>query len=139
MTHLRGLLEIPPAAPADLPMTAGEVAALVEDDVFDVGGHTATHPLLPSLTPAERRREVAAGRAACERLAGRSIDGFAYPYGGLDADSTAAVRQCGFAWACSTVSRTVQSRDVDRYALPRLAVLNWDAPAFERALERLPA
>lgn len=138
MSRLRDVLQIPPAAPCDLPMNASQVAALAASALFEIGGHTATHPLLPALTPAERRHEIAAGRDACERLAGNRITGFAYPHGSLDEDSKAAVRECGFAWACSTKSRSVPALDADYYALPRLAVQDWDAPAFERALQNLP-
>lgn len=139
MARLRTVLEIPPPDPRDLPMTASEVAALAEGRVFDFGGHTATHAVLPALAPAERRDDIRQGRAACERLIGSRITGFAYPHGALDDDSEAAVRECGFAWACCTASRPVPARGADRYALPRLGVLDWDGPAFERALQELRA
>ena len=34
-----------------LPMTAAEVAELAADRLFEIGGHTATHPVLPTLIP----------------------------------------------------------------------------------------
>lgn len=139
MLRLRAVLEIPPPDPADLPMTPGEVAEIAGDSTFEFGGHTATHPVLPALAPAQRRHEIGNGRAACERLVGRPIAGFAYPHGALDDDSRAAVRECGFLWACSTESRSVLAGGIDRYALPRLGVLDWDGPAFERALQEVPA
>jgi peptidoglycan/xylan/chitin deacetylase (PgdA/CDA1 family) len=134
MTRLRGLLELPPPASADLPMTQTEIADLAADDRFEIGGHTVTHPVLPALEPAERRREILQGKTACERLTGRAIAGFAYPHGAFDDDSRAAVEECGFAWACSTESRAVTGREYDRYALPRIAVTDSDGDAFARAL-----
>jgi peptidoglycan/xylan/chitin deacetylase (PgdA/CDA1 family) len=139
MARLRAVLDIPPPDPWDLPMNESQVATLAADGCFEFGGHSATHPVLPALDPADRRREIADGRAECERLVGRRIAGFAYPHGAVDDDSRAAVRDCGFAWACTTESRGISSGDVDRYALPRLGVLDWDGPAFERALENLRA
>ena len=68
-----------------------------------------------------------------------SIAGFAYPHGALDADSRAAVQECGFAWACSTDSRPVSRQEYDPYALPRLGVVDWDGDAFERALQAVCA
>lgn len=135
MSRLRAMLEIPPPAPRDLPMNAEQVAAMAADDLVEFGGHTATHPVLTMLAPPQRRREIAEGRAACERLVGRRIAGFAYPHGAFDDDSRAAVRECGFSWACSTESRAVPVRGADCFALPRLCVLDWDGDAFERALE----
>ena len=137
MVRLRAVLEIPPPDPPDLPMTASEVAAMVEGGVFEFGGHTATHPVLPALAPAERRDEIRQGREECERLIRRRITGFAYPHGAFDDDSAAAVRECGFAWACCSKSRVVPARDADRYALPRVGVLDWDGSAFERVLQEL--
>jgi peptidoglycan/xylan/chitin deacetylase (PgdA/CDA1 family) len=139
LVQLRTVLEISPPDPRDLPMTASEVAAVAGGGVFEFGGHTATHAVLPALTPAERRDEIREGRAACERLIGGPITGFAYPHGALDDDSQAAVRECGFAWACGTEARPVPARGADRYRLPRLGVLDWDGSAFERALQELRA
>ena len=139
MVRLRTVLEIPAPDPRDLPMTASEVAALAGGGVFAFGGHTATHAVLPALTAAERRDEIRQGRDACERLIGSPITGFAYPHGALDDDSEAAVRECGFAWACGTVSRAIPIPGANRYALPRLGVLDWDGSAFERALQGLRA
>jgi peptidoglycan/xylan/chitin deacetylase (PgdA/CDA1 family) len=135
MVRLRTVLEIPPPDPRDLPMTATEVAALAAGRVFDFGGHTATHAVLPALDPAARRDEIRQGREACERLIGGPITGFAYPHGAFDDDSQAAVRECGFAWACCSKARPLLARGADRYALPRLGVLDWEGSSFERALQ----
>ena len=135
MVQLRTELAIPPPDPGDLPMTASEVGALAAGGAFDFGGHTTTHAVLPALAPADRRDDIRQGRDACERLIGSPIRGFAYPHGALDDDSEAAVRECGFAWACGTGSRSVPPRGANRYALPRFGVLDWDGPSFERALQ----
>jgi peptidoglycan/xylan/chitin deacetylase (PgdA/CDA1 family) len=134
MTRIREALGASPPDPNDMPMTANEIAELAADGVFDLGGHTVTHPMLPTLAPAERRREILEGKRACERLVNRSVGGFAYPHGAIDADSLAAVHECGFMWACSTHSCPVSAPEYDRYALPRMAVLDWDGAAFEHAL-----
>ena len=52
MVRLRAELEIPPPDPEDLPMTASEVTAMAGSGAFDFAGHTATHAVLPALTPA---------------------------------------------------------------------------------------
>jgi peptidoglycan/xylan/chitin deacetylase (PgdA/CDA1 family) len=137
MHQLRVLLELSPAEAGDLPMTGSELAALTADGLFEIGGHTVSHPVLPALDPAERRREILEGKGACERLVGRSISGFAYPHGAMDADVRLAVRECGFVWACSTESRAVSGRLYDRYALPRLAVDDSSGCVFERALHEV--
>ena len=139
MSGLRDRLEVPPPESRDLPLSECELAALAARGLFEIGGHTVTHPVLPALDPEERRREILDGKLACERLVNRSIAGFAYPHGAFDADSRAAVQECGFAWACSTESRPVSTRSDERYALPRLCVLDGDGDAFERALRAVCA
>jgi peptidoglycan/xylan/chitin deacetylase (PgdA/CDA1 family) len=134
MARLRASFGAAAAAADDLPLTAAEVATLASDPLFEIGGHTATHPVLTSLDAAERRRDIAAGRRACEELTGRAPVGFAYPYGINDADARAAVAESGFEWACTTESRPLARHEPDWYGLPRVAVVDWDAAAFERAL-----
>ncbi len=134
MQALRVALRPPAPRPDDLPLTAAEVRDLAADGLFEIGGHTASHPVLPALTHAERRREILDGRQACERLTGRPATGFAYPHGANDADSRAAVAECGFEWACTTHARPVPA-GADLYALPRVGVGDWDASTFAAALE----
>jgi peptidoglycan/xylan/chitin deacetylase (PgdA/CDA1 family) len=135
MAALRAVLRAPAPRLDDLPMTAADVRTLANDRLFEIGGHTATHPVLPRLTHAERRRDILAGKSACERLTDRPATGFAYPHGANDAASRAAVAECGFRWACTTQAGPVPTRASDWYALPRIAVLDWDAAAFAQALE----
>jgi peptidoglycan/xylan/chitin deacetylase (PgdA/CDA1 family) len=134
MDRLRTKLDPAPADEADLPMTGQEIASLSSGGLVQIGGHTVTHPVLPTLDPVERRREILDGKLACERFAGRQITGFAYPHGALDADSRAAVHESGFLWACSTDGRTVSAHEDDPLALPRVAVPDVDGPTFSRML-----
>ena len=133
MNQFREAANLPAADPGDLPMALDDVAQLVRDGLFEIGGHTLTHQPLPALAPEERRREIAEGKRRCEQLAGREVRGFAYPHGALDDDCRAAVRASGFTWACTTAAGPVQ-RSSDPHALPRLFVEDWDAATFEAAL-----
>lgn len=115
-------------------MTAEEVRAMVADGLVRLGGHTAHHPALPALLPAEQRSEVLAGRHAIERLTGDRVRGFAYPYGATCEQTRAIVAECGFEWACTTAADAPMHDRSDPYALPRLAVADVDGVAFGRAL-----
>ena len=119
MDRLRAALRLPEPDAGDLPLTAAEVGELAADPLFEIGGHTATHPALPLLDAAGRRRDILDGKGACERLTGRTPIGFAFPYGANDADARAAVAECGFAWACTTQARPLAAREPDWFALPR--------------------
>lgn len=122
-----------PPSPSDLPLSAHEVGRIVDAGVFEIGGHTLTHPVLPRLDSHQRRFEIEQGKRRCEAMAGRPIAGFAYPHGAVDGDSRAAVRESGFRWACTTAGAPV-SGDSDVFALPRLFVPDCDADDLERAI-----
>jgi peptidoglycan/xylan/chitin deacetylase (PgdA/CDA1 family) len=134
MRRFRKTVNDAPPDPGDLPMTQADVSEICADGLVELGGHTVTHPVLTTLDAAERRREIREGKEECERLAGRPIEGFAYPHGAMDADTRAAVEECGFSWACSTESIAVPRTGVDRYALPRVFVPDCDANTFEQTL-----
>ncbi len=134
MRALRRAVGFPPSDARSLPMTAEEIAELVGDGLFDLGGHTVTHPVLPELSPAYRHHEIREGKLGCERLLNRQVAGFAYPHGAHDAEVRATVKQCGFRWACTTEGRQVPRGDVDPYALPRLSVPDCGGDEFERLL-----
>lgn len=133
MMNFRTVCRTPPPGPADLPMTVNEVEQIARGGLFEIGGHTLTHPVLPLLEPGRRRREILDGKKRCEELARHPIAGFAYPHGAVDDDSRAAVRDSGFSWACTTAAGFITA-SCDRFALPRLFVQDWDVQAFERAL-----
>jgi peptidoglycan/xylan/chitin deacetylase (PgdA/CDA1 family) len=114
-------------------MTANDVAELTGDGLVQIGAHTVTHPVLTLLEPEERRREIVEGKRRCEQLVKGPITGFAYPHGAENEACRNAVRESGFAWACSTASAAVH-HTCDVYALPRVFVQDWDAHTFKAAL-----
>jgi peptidoglycan/xylan/chitin deacetylase (PgdA/CDA1 family) len=81
-------------------VTMAQVRQLAADG-HEIGGHTLTHPRLPTLSVGEQRREVCDDRAAllAQGLAMRS---FAYPHGANDATTRRIVADCGY-----TNARTV--------------------------------
>jgi peptidoglycan/xylan/chitin deacetylase (PgdA/CDA1 family) len=47
----------------------------------DIGAHTFSHPVLPTLDDETARREIVDAAAAIEDVTGRAVRHFAYPYG----------------------------------------------------------
>lgn len=71
---------------------------------FEVGGHTLNHPRLSQLDAPAQRTEITGCRDLLEQQLQRPVRAFAYPYGSAldyNADSMAAVREAGYAFACS--------------------------------------
>ncbi|WP_405143365.1 polysaccharide deacetylase family protein [Sphaerisporangium sp. NBC_01403] len=61
----------------------------------EIGGHTLTHPRLPTLSAAGKRREICDDRRALLAM-GYKPRSFAYPYGMFDAATVDVVRSCGY-------------------------------------------
>ena len=90
-----------------------------------IGSHTCTHPRLPELDGAAKRREIGNSKARLEDTIGRSVTAFAYPYGQFDDDARDAVEEAGYRIACSA-SSGFNGPEVDRYLLRRIEVFGAD-------------
>ena len=89
----------------------------------EIGGHTVTHPDLPTLSQADAEAEMRGGKEALESILGRPVDVFAYPWGTATDETAAACRAAGFVAACAPAG--IGSWD-DPFRLPRQAVGNRD-------------
>jgi peptidoglycan/xylan/chitin deacetylase (PgdA/CDA1 family) len=90
---------------------------------------------MPLLSPGDKRREVAESKRWCEQLTARETHGFAYPFGDMDDDCVAAVREAGFRYACAATP-SVLGRRANPMRLPRCQVGDWDGARFEQWLDR---
>lgn len=102
-------------------MTPGEVAEMTRSGLVRAGAHTVSHPDLTSQAEGPRYEEIRRSKSDLEDWIGDEIHGFAYPYGLHDPASVSAVKQAGFAFACTGDHRSVRSRDAP-LLLPRVDV-----------------
>lgn len=121
------------ARPSHRPLATAEAEVLARVPLVEIGAHTVTHPFLSALPPALQASEIRASKAQCEALVGRPVESFAYPFGNYTAETAAAVREAGFARACSTQADPVRS-SARLFELPRVQVQDWDGDEFERRL-----
>ncbi len=113
-----------------------ELEKLAASPLVTVGAHTVDHRLLAGLPPGTQEAQMRRSVLELEKLLGRPVRDFAYPYGdpsSFDRDSLAAARRCGFATACTTLGGRV-TRLNDRLQLPRWMVRDWDADTFRSRL-----
>jgi len=115
------------------PMNGPELRSLTDMGVY-LGGHARTHTPLPLGSVSKQREEIEGGRHDLAILSETYASGFAYPYGQWDRQTRSAVRQAGFSWAVTTKEMAVNPQRYDLYALPRLAVGNWEEIVFEQRL-----
>src|SRR5690606_6142579 len=112
--------------PADLMMRREQVLELRRAGM-DIGGHTASHPILTRLDDSQALEEMRRGREALQESLGEPVTLFAYPTGkpGKDFDRrhVAMAREAGFRAAVTTASG-VSGRSPDAFQLPRFTP--WD-------------
>jgi peptidoglycan/xylan/chitin deacetylase (PgdA/CDA1 family) len=114
-------------------MTSQEVRMLATSGLVKIGAHTVTHPSLPRLEASACHREVAQSKIACEAIVAAPVAAFAYPYGEFNTKVREAVKNAGFAMAC-TSRRGPAFATSDVLAMPRIYVPNYDGDAFEQRI-----
>ena len=92
---------------------------------MEIGSHTVSHIRLPQADDRQLRQEVEDSRATLEDILGHEVSSFAYPYGAWDERCAEAVKEAGYAAAC-TVRTGWALRDKNPYQLRRLTVFNTD-------------
>ncbi len=96
----------------------------LRDAGVELGGHTASHPILSRLDAASQREEVERGAEALRRELSVEVPTFAYPWGrrwDFDHESRAAVEAAGFR-AAVTMHAGANLPGTDRLALHRVAI-----------------
>jgi peptidoglycan/xylan/chitin deacetylase (PgdA/CDA1 family) len=125
-------------------MSEQELLSLSSSDLFEVGAHTVSHPLLSAQSLEEQRREISDSRSILEELTRLRVRAFSYPFGGRDAFSRATIKlveKGGYAFACTGLSGPVSRRlpllRLPLLRLPRNFVRNWRRAEFADWLSRL--
>jgi peptidoglycan/xylan/chitin deacetylase (PgdA/CDA1 family) len=116
-----GIMNAP--RPTHRPMTEFELRTLADNSLFEIGGHTATHPSLPTLAPGEQEREIVFSSRVLEAITGKPIRTFSYPFGNWDKSTRDTVIAAGFDCAVAGAHRRVRSDD-NQFALPRRLIGN---------------
>jgi peptidoglycan/xylan/chitin deacetylase (PgdA/CDA1 family) len=112
-------------------VSAQEVPALYAG--HEVGGHTLDHPDLLTVDPGEAERQIGRDRAALHRLTRRAPDGFAAPFGSMDASVSATARRQGYRYARGVADTGTFDPPADLLAWqPTVHCAGFDAALVER-------
>jgi peptidoglycan/xylan/chitin deacetylase (PgdA/CDA1 family) len=114
-------------------LTGAELVELTASRTVEIGAHSMTHAALPALSVQEQAEEIATSRSSIERMIGRSVSSFAYPFGEYDGTTAKLVREAGLRRAC-TVEPGLVSASTDPFRIPRYEVRDWGAAEFEAKL-----
>jgi peptidoglycan/xylan/chitin deacetylase (PgdA/CDA1 family) len=127
LENLRGRLSVKKEIrPTHRPMTNAELKALAANPLFDIGGHTATHPNLSTLAEVEQEQEIVSCARLLEGTVGRPIRCFSYPFGQRSQATPGIVKAAGFECAVTGEYRRVETGD-NRFELPRRQAVNLGA------------
>jgi len=90
-------------------LTAADIRHLAQD--FEIGAHTMTHPRLSQVDAATAWREITTSKETLERITGRPVSSFCYPYGDYSQETKRLVRAAGFSSARSIRRFVTRSSD----------------------------
>ena len=116
------------------PLTTAELIELGQSECIDIGSHSVTHSALPSVSETDQHAEIAGSRKDLERILGRRLDAFSYPYGKFNQDVVTKVADAGYAAGLLAHGEAVKS-GADPFMLGRLGVGNWAATEFRQRLD----
>ncbi len=120
-------------------LTEDELKTLAASELVTIGGHTVNHPRLSTLEPELQRNEIIGGCRDLERMLGRRIEVFAYPFGNradFDEDSCRICREAGLKKAAAAYPGQFHAKWTDPVKIPRHVVRDWRVDEFRRMFLR---
>jgi len=122
---------------ANIPLSKEQLRSLSRGGLIEIGAHTRSHINLAVQTANRQWDEIEGSKNDLEKILGKSIESFSYPFGTLDhyTDmSIGCVKDVGFKNALSNYTGNV-TRFTSLYEIPRRMVRNWDDIVFQEMLE----
>ena len=113
-----------------------ELRVLSSSPWVTLGAHTVSHSPLAALSDGEQRAEVVESKETLERLTGRAVEVFSYPFGkrtDYNRSSIKICREVGFKKAAAAFAGLTY-RWTDTFQVPRVVVRDWDRAAFAERL-----
>lgn len=106
------------------PCTWSELREMADSGLLEVGSHTATHPIMSSISDESSWSELTESKAQIEEGMGRGVQCFCFPNGMPGDYRESQIRQVEQAgYLCSVLAHTgFASAAGDRYRLPRIGV-----------------
>ena len=122
--------------PTHRSLTSVELRKLATCELFEIGAHTVTHPLLAAQSAEAQRWELAESKRWIEEFLDRPVTSMSYPYGGTNHYNQATVdsaERVGYLRAFTTAPLAVGTRS-RRWEWGRFVVSDMDGDRFQRFL-----
>ena len=98
-----------------------EIKRMQAEGGVEFEGHTATHPRLAGLAPANLRRELGASKDILEQTLQKTVETLCYPYGSVSDGARDMAAELGYRQAVTTEFGRARPAD-DPLRLPRISV-----------------
>jgi len=118
-------ISLPRQAPAKYaPCTWSELREMADSGLVEIGSHTATHPILSSVTDEESWQELTRSRAQIEKGIGKRVTSFCFPNGMPGDYRPSQVKQLADAgYNCAVVANFgLVGAGTDVYRMPRMGM-----------------
>ena len=102
-------------------MATEQIKAMADSGYIEIGGHTLTHPRLSQLPPEEQEKEINDNKLQLEKIIGKKLTSFAYPYGDLNNNSKVVAEKSGYKYAVATNSGPLGFHQ-DLFQIRRIAI-----------------
>ncbi|MEZ4195098.1 MAG: polysaccharide deacetylase family protein [Candidatus Paceibacterota bacterium] len=117
-----------------------QLKSLSNHPLITIGAHTHTHPRLSSQTPAQQDYDIKTGKTILESITGKTINYFAYPFGGIydiNSASIAAVQKFGFHFAYLNDQKFTTGAS-SKFTIPRFNIRSYSVTKLALKLITLP-
>ncbi len=135
-TLLRTLETAAITSPDDRPLSWAEVREMHTGGLVTFGGHTGSHPRLTALSPPQAEAEMIRSRQRISAELGVTPTVLAYPYGlpdDVSGETRKIARRSGFR-AALIAEPGIVAPTTDPFAVPRVAVGDWNVPRLDEEL-----
>ena len=108
-------------------LNENQLKKLALEGMVTVGSHSMNHFVMTRLSDHELEFELTHSKHILEKIIGKSINYFSFPYGACETGELAAAKAAGYVTAVSTNGRNVRRFRLEcEYSLPRHVVKNDD-------------
>ncbi len=103
--HRNNFWDIPQGEPEALLLKDRQVREMSESGLVEFGAHSMNHARLTQLKPQAARKEITGSKASLEKLLGKPVLSFAYPYGLYNEEIKKLTREAGYRFGVAVKGR----------------------------------
>ncbi|MDX2047947.1 MAG: polysaccharide deacetylase family protein [Chitinophagaceae bacterium] len=115
-------------------MNMQQLKQLSENTLFEIGGHTLSHPALAHFDKSIQEKETGTSIMQLEQWLGKKITCYSYPFGSYNNETLQIIKGLGIKYAFTTKPESI-NKQLSPTELPRFLVKNLDTDAFDKALK----